>query len=98
MGARHLRDPVRDAPAGLYRSRSLSAIIPQLKDPIKGFGLTNGKIGMLSTCFLISYSLVNPAMGSAGDRFRRTWLIAAGVAVWSLATVATAYAQSYTQL
>lgn len=76
----------------------LSAIIPQLKDPIKGFGLTNGKIGMLSTCFLISYSLVNPAMGWAGDRFRRTWLIAAGVAVWSLATVATAYAQSYTQL
>ncbi len=76
----------------------LSAIVPQLKDPVKGFGLSNHQIGMLTTSFLISYSLVNPAMGWAGDRFRRTWLVAAGVGVWSLATVATAYAQSYSQL
>jgi len=82
-----------------YMDRNiLSAIVPQLKDPVGGFALTNRQVGMLTTCFLISYSLVNPAMGWAGDRFKRTWLIAAGVAVWSLATVATAYAKSYNQL
>ena len=76
----------------------LSAIIPQLKDPNLGFGLNNSRVGLLTTFFLISYSLVNPLMGWAGDRYRRTWLIAGGVAVWSLATVATAYARSYGQL
>ena len=53
---------------------------------------------MLTTVFLISYSLINPAMGWAGDRFRRTWLIGFGVGLWSLATVASAYAKSYNQL
>ncbi|MDB5351793.1 MAG: sugar phosphate permease [Planctomycetota bacterium] len=82
-----------------YMDRNiLSAIVPQLKDPKSGFGLSNHQIGMLTTCFLISYSLVNPAMGWAGDRFRRTWLIGLGVGLWSLATVASAYAQSFGQL
>lgn len=82
-----------------YMDRNiLSAIVPQLKDPKVGFGLNNGQVGMLTTAFLVSYSLVNPAMGWAGDRFRRTWLIGFGVGLWSLATVASAYARSYPQL
>ena len=82
-----------------YMDRNiLSAIVPQLKAPGSGFGLNNHQVGMLTTVFLISYSLINPAMGWAGDRLRRTWLIGFGVGLWSLATVASAYAQSYHQL
>jgi MFS family permease len=82
-----------------YMDRNiLSAIVPQLKDPVDGLGLNNHQVGMLTTVFLISYSFINPLMGWAGDRFRRTWLIGLGVGIWSVATVGSAYAQGYYQM
>src|SRR5690349_9023111 len=54
----------------------LSAVLPELRDD---FHLTNEQAGSLASFFLISYSLVSPLMGWAGDRMRRTWLLGLGV-------------------
>jgi MFS transporter, Spinster family, sphingosine-1-phosphate transporter len=73
----------------------LSAVLPQLKTEFK---LDYMHSGLLFTLFLVSYSLVSPLMGWAGDRWKRTWLLGIGVGVWSLATVGTGLARNYGQL
>ena len=79
-----------------YLDRNLLvAMQPQIKGDL---GITNFRWGMLTSIFLVSYSLFGPVMGWLGDRFRRTWLIGIGVAVWSLATIGSGLAQSYGQL
>jgi MFS transporter, Spinster family, sphingosine-1-phosphate transporter len=79
-----------------YLDRNLlMSMQPQIKGEL---GITNFKWGMLTSIFLVSYSLFGPIMGWLGDRFRRTWLLSLGVGVWSLATVASGLARSYGQL
>ena len=73
----------------------LSAVLPQVR---KDLELTGVQGGWLTSLFLISYSLVSPFMGYAGDRMRRTWLLALGVGVWSLATIGSGLVASYGQL
>jgi MFS family permease len=73
----------------------LAAVLPQIK---ADFHLGNTQAGWLATLFLISYSVVSPIMGWAGDRVRRTWLLGLGVGVWSLATVGTGFARDYGHL
>ena len=73
----------------------LSAVLPQLRSELK---LSNEQAGWLSAWFLISYTMISPIMGYAGDRVKRTWLLALGVGIWSLATVATGLSQTYGQL
>jgi MFS transporter, Spinster family, sphingosine-1-phosphate transporter len=65
-----------------------------LSDIQKSFLMSDTQAGLLASYFLISYSAFSPFMGWAGDRFRRTWLLAFGVGVWSLATVGTALADT----
>ena len=81
-----------------YMDRNvLSAVLPQLKLPLArgGLGLDNAQAGKLATCFLFSYSVFGLVMAWAGDRYRRTWLLGAGVGVWGLATVGSGLARSY---
>ena len=73
----------------------LSAVLPQVRSELQ---LSNEQAGWLSAWFLISYTLISPFMGYAGDRVKRTWLLALGVGIWSLATVATGLSQTYGQL
>jgi MFS family permease len=47
------------------------------------------KTGSLATAFLVSYLVAAPLFGWLADRVSRWWLIAAGVAVWSLASGGT---------
>ena len=51
--------------------------------------------GVLSASFMIVYTLVSPLMGWLGDRYNRRQLLAGGVAVWSLATVGTAFSADF---
>ncbi len=51
--------------------------------------------GVLSASFMIVYTLVSPLMGWLGDRYNRRLLLAGGVAVWSLATVGTAFSADF---
>jgi MFS transporter, Spinster family, sphingosine-1-phosphate transporter len=73
----------------------LAAVLPQIRSELD---LSNAQAGWLATLFLISYSLISPVMGYAGDRTRRTWLLGLGVGVWSLATVGTGLARTYGHL
>jgi MFS family permease len=54
--------------------------------------------GLLQSAFIITYSLACPVAGWLGDRQPRMRLAAAGVLVWSLATVASGLAPTYALL
>ena len=73
----------------------LMSIAPQVKGEM---GLSNLQWGMLTSIFLVSYSIFSPVMGWMGDRYRRTWLLSAGIGVWSLATVGGGLARSFGHL
>jgi MFS family permease len=61
-------------------------------------GMNDSQAGTLNMWFLATFTLVSPLMGYLGDRTRRTWLLAAGVGLWSLATVGTGLVKNYEQL
>ena len=54
--------------------------------------------GLLQSAFILTYALVCPVTGWLGDRGRRTHLAAAGVLVWSAATIASGLAPTYAVL
>jgi len=54
--------------------------------------------GLLQSAFILTYALVCPFIGWAGDRSPRMRLAATGVFVWSAATVASGLAPSYAVL
>ena len=74
----------------------LTSLQPQIRADIPG--LTNERWGLLATIFLVSYSVFSPVTGWLGDRYRRTWLLAAGIGVWSLATLGSGLARDYGHL
>ncbi len=79
-----------------YMDRNiLYAVLPQVKETLD---LNNSQAGRLATYFLISYSIFGLFTGYAGDRMRRTYLLAFGVGLWSIATIGTGLAHSYGQL
>lgn len=79
-----------------YMDRNiLAAVLPQVQATFK---LPDDAAGKLATCFLVSYSIMGPIMGWAADRLRRTYLLAAGVGVWAIATLGTGLAQDYGHL
>ncbi len=78
----------------------LTSLQPQIRDSIAGLNGkdSNEKWGLLATVFLVSYSAFSPVTGWLGDRYRRTWLLAAGIGVWSLATLGSGLARDYGHL
>ena len=60
--------------------------------------LSDFQFGTLTTAFLIVYMLTSPLFGALGDRGRRNRLIAAGVAIWSVATALAGFARSFAGL
>jgi MFS transporter, Spinster family, sphingosine-1-phosphate transporter len=75
----------------------LAAVLGPVQEGL-GFADDDAKAGSLSTVFFISYALFSPVVGWLGDRVTRKYLIAGGVAVWSLATFASGWAQNYHQM
>lgn len=73
----------------------LSAVLTPIKNELH---LTDGELGWLATAFMLGYFLTSPLFGYLGDRFPRRWLIAAGVAVWSLGTVLSGTAHGFWSL
>jgi MFS family permease len=67
----------------------LSAVLPRIQDDLH---LGNSVAGLLGTVFLVGYFLTSPIFGTLADRGKRTGLIAFGIIVWSLATVASGLA------
>ena len=73
----------------------LSAVLPLLR---KELNLSYEQGGTLATAFMLGYFLTSPIFGYLGDRVPRRWLIAAGVFVWSLGTLASGHANIYVAL
>ena len=53
------------------------------------------QFGKLSVSFMVVYTIVSPLMGVLGDRYSRRKLLSFGVALWSVATVGTAFATGF---
>ncbi len=72
-------------------------ILSLLVDPIRAdLHASDVQIGLLQgAAFAIIYAVAGVALGRAADVLPRRWVIVAGVAVWSLATIACGYAQSF---
>lgn len=75
-------------------------VVPALFESLKQSPLapTDTQLGWLMGGFLLVYTVTAPLFGRAGDRGRRPRILAFGVAVWSAATAAAGFAQSYVQL
>jgi MFS family permease len=50
---------------------------------------------VLGVSFMIVYTIVSPFMGWLGDRYNRRALLAGGVALWSFATLGTAFSNDF---
>ena len=74
----------------------LSALVESLRR--SELRLSDAQLGSLMTGFILVYMLASPVFGSLGDRRRRPPLVAAGVAVWSLATGLGGFARSFAAL
>ncbi|MEL7297380.1 MAG: MFS transporter [Pseudomonadota bacterium] len=72
-------------------------ILGLLIEPIKAdLDLTDTQIGLLmGTAFAIFYATMGLPLGYAADRLKRTWILATGVLVWSVATVASGFASKF---
>lgn len=62
------------------------------------FGRSDEQLGVLTSSFLIVYSIAAPFTGFLGDRFPRKWFIGGGVLLWSAATIASGLSQTFEQL
>ena len=59
---------------------------------------TDIQFGFLSVSFMVVYTIVSPLMGILGDRYSRRRLLSFGVALWSVATVGTAFARGFNDM
>jgi MFS family permease len=75
-------------------------ILGLLVEPIKAdMGLSDSQIGLLlGLAFAIFYATMGLPLGWLADRWRRTWLVGIGMALWSAATVMSGFARNFWQL
>lgn len=75
------------------------AVLNAVRTPMADtFSVNYGQSGKALTAFMIGYFVTSPIFGYFGDRASRKWLIAAGIFVWSLGTVLTGFATTWTTL
>ncbi len=76
------------------------AILGLLIEPIKrDLHLTDEQIGyLLGPAFALFYATMGVPLGWLADRGRRTWIVAAGIMLWSLATAASGLARDFWHL
>ena len=74
-------------------------IIGVLAEPIrKDWALDDRAVGWLGTAFTLLYAVVGVPFGRLADGARRTYLLAAGIFLWSLLTAASGLARNFWQL
>jgi MFS family permease len=100
-------DPVRVARWGLFVLTLVNLfnyldrfVVASLVESLKRseLHLSDAQLGWLATGFILVYMLTSPVFGTLGDRGKRPRLIAAGVAIWSLATALGGFATSFLTL
>ena len=75
-------------------------ILGLLIGPIKAdLGLSDTQIGLLlGPAFAVFYVLMGLPLGWLADRARRTWIVGAGIILWSAATAWCGLAKNFVQL
>lgn len=68
------------------------AVGPRIQESLH---LGDAQIGWVESAFMLGYFLTSPIFGWLGDRYPRKGLIAAGVAIWSIATIASGFSNSF---
>ncbi len=68
------------------------AVAPTLKAE---FHLTDHDIGLLTSAFVLVYTIAAIPLGLLADRISRPRVVAAGVAVWSVASTLTAFVRGF---
>src|SRR5262249_6513916 len=61
----------------------------------KDWDLTDSQLGWLGTAFILLYAVVGLPLGRLADRWRRKWILSAGVGLWSLLTLACGFAWDF---
>lgn len=62
------------------------------------FALSDTQGGTLGTVFVVVYMIASPVTGALADRVTRKYLVATGVALWSLATLGSGLARTYDEM
>ena len=71
-------------------------ILPAVQEKIrKDWHLSDSQLGWLGTSFILLYAVVGMPLGRLADVWRRKWLLAAGVGVWSVLTLGSGFAWSF---
>ena len=74
-------------------------LIASMRDPIKeSIPMTDAQFGLLTTVFLLIYGLLSPVGGYLADRYSRKLVIVVSLLVWSIITLWTGFATSYTEI
>jgi MFS family permease len=80
----------------------LSAVLPLLEVDAELFDPTDPwlefKLGLLTSAFLVSYTVLSPVFGWFGDRSRRWLVVGVGVTIWSFASGASGLATGFVML
>lgn len=80
----------------------LSAVLPKLEVDADLFDPTDPwlkfKLGLLTSAFLVSYTLLSPVFGWYGNKGRRWAVVGFGVMLWSLASGGSGLAVGYVML
>ncbi len=74
---------------------TIGAVAPQLESALR---IGNAEIGLLSSVSLLIGALFTLLVGPLVDRVRRMPLLVAGIVLWSLASLASAFAGSFSDL
>lgn len=69
----------------------LFAIFPAIQQDL---GLRDAELGLAASVFIVVYMITTPIAGVLGDRLRRLHVVAASVALWSVATLLSGTASS----
>jgi MFS family permease len=73
----------------------VNAVGPRIQEHLR---ISTSQLGLVASVFMVGYLVTSPVFGWLGDRYPRKGLIAAGVGVWSLATIASGFAPSLAPL
>ena len=77
---------------------TVGAIAPQLKDAFHPSVIGTGKIGLLSSVSLLVGAIATIPVGFFVDRVKRIPLLAISIVLWSIASLLSAFAGSYSSL
>lgn len=75
--------------------RAIDPVVPQISGE---FGIPAADAALLATAFALPFAVIQPLLGPVGDYFGKTKLMLAGLVLLSAATLAGAFAQSFTWL